>query len=246
MIMKAIILAAGYATRLWPLTLDRPKPLLPVGGKPIIEHITAKLNRTTTLKEICIVTNSKFVDHFKDWRAGYKTKKGIKIIDDGMKTPDERRGSIGDTIFTIDKARIKTDILVIAGDNIFDFSLSDFLKTAKSNAPHASIGLFDVNDKKLAREYGIVSLHKDRIIESFQEKPEKPKSTLAAMCLYYFPKSKIELLKEYKKQGNPLDLAGSFIKWLSDREPVYGHVFKGQWLDIGDKKSLKKAQSVNW
>lgn len=244
--MKAVILAAGYATRLWPLTLDRPKPLLTIGKKPIIEHITGKLSRISGLDDIYIVTNSKFVDVFTKWNSGYKTKKKIYIIDDGMKTLDERRGSIGDAIFVIDKNKIKTDILVVAGDNIFDFSLSDFIRQANSNSPNATIGLFDVKDKKLAREYGIVALYKDRVLASFQEKPAKPKSTLAAMCLYYFPKEKIRLLEKYKSENNPLDLAGSFIKWLSEEEPVYGYIFNGRWLDIGDKKSLKKAQSVNW
>jgi glucose-1-phosphate thymidylyltransferase len=244
--MKAIILAAGYATRLWPLTLDRPKPLLAVGKKPIIEHITGKLSRIPGLDAIYIVTNSKFVDAFTKWNAGYKTKKKIYIIDDGMKTLDERRGSIGDAIFVIEEKKIKTDILVVAGDNIFDFSLNDFIKKSKSHLPSATIGLFDVKDKKLAREYGIVALHGDGAIASFQEKPAKPQSTLAAMCLYYFPKNKIGLLEKYKSENNPLDLAGSFIKWLSDKEPVYGYIFNGRWLDIGDKKSLKKAQSVKW
>jgi glucose-1-phosphate thymidylyltransferase len=244
--MKAIILAAGYATRLWPLTLDKPKPLLPIGNRPIISYIVSRLNRINGLGEIHVVTNSKFVDAFGQWNLKCKNKKKIYIVDDGMKALDERRGSIGDTIFTIEKSRINTDIIVVAGDNIFDFSLNDFIKKARANSENATIGLFDVKDKKLAREYGIVSLNKDSTIDSFQEKPAKPKSTLAAMCLYYFPKNKIRLLKKYKSDGNPLDLAGSFIKWLSDRESVYGYVFKGRWMDIGDKKSLKKAKSVKW
>jgi glucose-1-phosphate thymidylyltransferase len=244
--MKAIILAAGYATRLWPLTLDKPKPLLPVGKKPIIEHIMKRLEKINGLSEIHIVSNTKFVEAFTQWKKNYRCKKKIFVTDDGMKTLDERRGSIGDTIFTIEKRKINTDILVVAGDNLFDFDLNVFIKKARSNSQNASIGLFDIKDKKLAKEYGIASLNKNSTIASFEEKPLKPKTTLAAMCLYYFPKDKIRLLKKYKADGHPLDLAGSFIKWLSQRESVYGHVFKGRWLDIGDKKSLKKAQSIKW
>jgi glucose-1-phosphate thymidylyltransferase len=244
--MKAIILAAGYATRLWPLTLDRPKPLLPIGKTPIIEHIIKRLNKIKGLTQIHIVTNTKFVNAFIQWRDKYRAAKKIFITDDGMKTLDQRRGSIGDTLFTIEKRKINTDIIVIAGDNIFNFDLNVFIKNARANAESASIGLFDIKNKRLAKEYGIVTLNKDLTIASFEEKPSRPGSTLAAMCLYYFPKSKIRLIREYKAQGNPLDLAGSFIKWLSLRERVYGHVFKGKWLDIGDKRSLKKAQQMQW
>jgi glucose-1-phosphate thymidylyltransferase len=244
--MKAIILAAGYATRLWPLTLDKPKPLLLIGKRPMIEYIIKRLNRINALTEIHIVSNTKFVDAFVQWKKKYKGRKKIFITDDGMKSPDERRGSIGDAIFTIEKRKINTDILIVAGDNIFDFDLNVFIRKARVNSQSASIGLFDVKDKKLAKEYGIVMLNKDSTVACLEEKPSKPKSTLAAMCLYYFPKDKIRLLKKYKADGNSLDLAGSFIKWLSLRESVYGHIFKGKWLDIGDKKSLKKAQSMQW
>ena len=244
--MKAIILAAGYATRLWPLTLDRPKPLLHIGKRPMIEHIIKRLNKINGLTQIHVVSNTKFVDAFIQWKDQYNSAKKIFITDDGMRALDERRGSIGDILFTIEKRKINTDTLVVAGDNIFDFDLNVFIKNAKANSQNASIGLFDIKDKKLAKEYGIVVLNKDSTIASFEEKPSKPKSTLAAMCLYYFPKDKIRLLRKYKADGNPLDLAGSFIKWLSSRESVYGHVFQGKWLDIGDKKSLKKAQSMKW
>jgi len=244
--MKTIILAAGYATRLWPLTLNTPKPLLKVRKKPMIEYILTRLENIKDINDIYIVTNTKFVRNFKDWKKSYQSQKRISVIDDGMKTLEDRRGSIGDIIFSIDKKSITTDTLVIAGDNIFDFNLADFIKNAKANSPSATIGLFDVGNIRLAKEYGIVMLDKSREIIAFEEKPKQPKSTLAAMCLYYFPKQKIGLLKRYKADGNPLDLAGSFIKWLSRKEPVYGYIFKGRWLDIGDRKSLKRAQSIKW
>ena len=244
--MKTIILAAGYATRLWPLTLNMPKPLLPIGKKPMVEHILLRLEGIEKARDIYIVTNTKFVKNFKDWKNNYRSGKKISIIDDGMKTLEDRRGSIGDIIFSINKKKIDTDILVIAGDNIFDFNLSDFISRAKENSPSATIGLFDVGDIRSAKEYGIVALDKKCKITLFQEKPKQPKSTLAAMCLYYFPKQKIRLLKKYKVDGNPLDLAGSFIKWLSRKESVYGYTFAGRWLDIGDKKSLKRAQNLKW
>jgi len=244
--MKAIILAAGYATRLWPLTLNMPKPLLSIGKKSMLDLIVGKLGRAGTLDDIYIVTNTKFVENFKDWKKGYRGRKRVSIIDDGMRTLEDKRGSIGDIIFAIDKKKISSDIVVVAGDNIFDFSIADFLKDGGQNSPHVTIGLFDIKTKRLASQYGIVKLDKDSKIVSFDEKPKRPKSTLAAMCLYYIPKEKLGLIKRYKREGNPLDLAGPFIKWLSKKEDVYGHIFRGRWLDIGDKASLRKAQKICW
>jgi glucose-1-phosphate thymidylyltransferase len=244
--MKAIILAAGYATRLWPLTLNMPKPLLPIGDKAMLEHIMEKLEAVKGIDEILIVTNSNFVKNFKEWKRSYKTEKKVSIIDDGINTPNQRRGAIGDVIFVIGRKHINSDTLVVAGDNIFDFGLEEFIKKGKANLPFATIGLFDIGALSLANKYGIVGLNGSNIIASFQEKPKNPKSTLAAMCLYYLPKRKLPLLKEYKDDGNPLDMAGSFISWLSERERVYGHTFKGVWFDIGDKKSLKQAQGIKW
>lgn len=244
--MKVVILAAGYATRLWPLTLDKPKPLLPVAGKPMIEYIIDRIKNEKAISDIYVVTNTKFVKHFTQWKKTYSCKKKISVVDDKMKSLKDKRGSIGDIIYTIDNKKIKTDTLVIAGDNIFDFSLGDFIKQSQKKSPNATIGLFDVGNKRLAKEYGIVAVDKERKITSFKEKPKNPKSTLAAMCLYYFPKEKLRLIKKYKTDGNPLDLAGSFIKWLSKNEDVYAHTFKGIWLDIGDKSSLKRAQKTKW
>jgi glucose-1-phosphate thymidylyltransferase len=244
--MKTLILAAGYATRLWPLTLNRPKPLLPIGEKPLLEHIMARLKDAGEIDEVFVITNSKFVNNFQEWEKSYKGKERISVIDDGMVELEERRGSIGDIIFAIDNKNIDSGLLVIAGDNLFDFNIADFILKAKANSPSATVGLYDIKDLSLASQYGIVEVDKDQRIVSFEEKPEKPKSTLAAMCLYYFPPEKLALLKRYEAEGHPLDLAGSFISWLSKRETVYGHIFKGTWVDIGDKESLKKAQEMSW
>ena len=244
--MKVIILAAGYATRLWPLTLDKPKPLLPVGGKPLLEYIIAKFEPVKTVNDIYIITNSKFVENFNRWKQAYRGKKKISVIDDGVQNHDQRRGSIGDIIFAVEKKDIDTDIVVVAGDNIFNFEIGDFIKKGRGNSPFATIGLFNIDDFNLAKKYGIVEMNGSSRILSFEEKPEEPKSTLAAMCLYYFPKEKLSLFKKYQSEGNPLDLAGSFIRWLSVKEDVHGYIFNGIWLDIGDKHLLKKAQEISW
>jgi len=244
--MKLLILAAGYATRLWPLTLNSPKPLLPIGTKPMIEHIIYKALSIKSIDEAYIVTNSKFARNFREWKKDSRIRLRFSVIDNGIDSLNERRGSIGDTIFAVEKKRIRSGLLVIAGDNIFDFSIGDFIRQAKKNSPYATTGLFDVKDLRLAKKYGIVKLNKRSVITSFDEKPKRPKSTLAAMCLYYFPREKLSQLMRYRDEGNSLDLAGTFIKWLSQRDKVYGYVFQGRWLDIGDKKSLKEAQVIDW
>lgn len=241
--MKALILAAGYATRLWPLTLDTPKPLLAVKNKPIIEYITKKIEKIEKIDKVYVVTNTKFVKNFESWKNSYKTNKQVIVIDDLMKTVDQRRGSIGDIIYSIEAEDIKDDLLIVAGDNLFNFYLDDFIKFSISHKPYATIGLFNIGDKELAKQYGIAAIDKDAKITAFVEKPKMPPSTLAAMCLYFIPKGKLTSIKAYRDQGLPLDFSGNFIEWLSRRESVFGFSFKGMWMDIGDKKSLEAAQS---
>lgn len=244
--MKVLILAAGHATRLRPLTLNRPKPLLLVAGRPMLEYILERVRPIKDVDEVFVVTNSKYFKHFLAWKKRYSFPAKITVVNDLMRTFKERRGSIGDILFTIEKKKIRSNLLIIAGDNIFDFDITDFIKRAENNSPKVSIGLYDVKDKALAKQYGIVGLNNDSKVVFFDEKPERPKSTLAAMCFYYFPRNNFKLLKQYAEEATSLDLAGNFIRWLTQRESVYGYVFKGLWLDIGDKKSLKKAQESNW
>ncbi len=149
---------------------------------------------------------------------------------------------VGDIIYTIESENIKDDLLVIAGDNLFNFSLNNFVKFSISHKPYVTMGLFDVDDKQLAKKYGIAAINDGAKITDFIEKPKQPPSTLAAMCLYFIPPDRFSSIKEYKSEGLPLDLAGNFIEWLSKKEPVYGYTFKGLWLDIGDKRSLEYAQ----
>src|SRR3989344_4509975 len=146
--MKCIILAAGYAIRLYPLTLDRPKPLLPIAGKPIIEHILEKINDLDDIDEILIVTNSKFFDNFRNWKRGYSSSKPIKIINDRTKSEEDRLGAIGDLDFVIKHEKIDGNLLVIAGDNLFNFSLKhlhDFFRKKSASV----IALYDIKDKSL-------------------------------------------------------------------------------------------------
>ena len=241
--MIALILAAGYATRLYPLTKKYPKPLLKIKGRPIIEYIIRKLETEEELEEIVVVTNSKFFVKFKEWAKSFKCTKKIVIVDDLTKNLSDRRGAVGDMNFAIRAKKIKGDLLVIGGDNFLSSELGSFLSFSKNKGVDPTIGVYDMKDKLEAKNYGVVKLGKGGLIVSFQEKPNKPLSTFVAMCLYYFPAESIKLLKEYiRLHAARLDATGFYIDWLRKKTPVHGFVFKGSWFDIGDKKFYRKAE----
>ena len=242
--MKALILAAGYATRLYPLTKQYPKPLLEVKGRPIINYIIDKLKPVSAVDEIYIVTNSKFILNFRKWAKSIKCPKKITLIDDRTKNNQDRLGAIGDINFVIKKQKIKDGLLVIGGDNLFSGSLKGFLGFSIKNSPAASIGLYKLKQKKDARRYGVVKLDNYKKVISFQEKPPVPDSNIVAMCLYYIPKNYLNLIEEYVQSRNKkADATGSYIAWLKDKINVYGYVFSGWWFDIGDYKYLNAAKN---
>jgi glucose-1-phosphate thymidylyltransferase len=237
--VDAIILAAGYATRLYPLTRNMPKPLLEVAGKPMIEHIINKLEEVDIVDRIYIVTNDKFEQNFIDWLRSFDAKKSIEIVNDGTKSNDDRRGALGDIQYTIDAKKIDDDIIAIAGDNIFEFSLAgvaDLFQKTKSNV----IALHNVKNIELAKQYGVVRI-KNNVVADFEEKPAHPKSALISTGIYLFPKKTLTLIKKYIDEGNNPDKTGSFIEWLYKRDKVYAYVTDKPWYDIGDIEQLKKA-----
>lgn len=234
--MKTLILAAGYGTRLYPLTKNKPKPLLPVAKKPIIDYILDKLNEVSELKAIIVISNNKFFSKFKTWAKATEkkfNKFSIKILNDGSNTPEDRLGAIGDIIFSLKKEKIKEDILIVGGDNIFDFNLKNFVLFAKQKRPQVSIGLYDIEDIKKASRFGIVRINKSKRLVSFEEKPRSPKSSLVAICLYYFPKESLRYIFDYIEDKQNTDAPGQYIRWLYKKRSVYGFAFKGIWHDIG-------------
>lgn len=242
--MKALLLAAGYATRLYPLTLDKPKALLPVARRPIIDYILENIKRVKYIDEIFVVTNRKFYDNFREWLDEAKRRPPVSVIDDGTLSNDDRLGAIGDIAFAIKNKNIRDGLLVVGADNIFDAELSDFVKFAVSKKDSNCIGLYDLADKESAAKYGVVSIAPDGKVTDFQEKPKYPESTLISTCVYYFPGGKTALIKKYLDggaAGNLKDASGNYIKWLKDNDLVYGYVLSGKWYDIGDIESYKKA-----
>lgn len=241
--MKALILAAGYATRLYPLTKAYPKALLTVKHKPIIDYIVEKMENIDEINEVIVVTNSKFIGRFRHWRKNKKGKKPITLVDDLTKDNATRRGAIGDMSFAVKKEKIKEDLLVIGGDNLFDCDLEDFLLFAARHIDSPLIGAYDIKTKKSASKFGVIKTSKEGRVVNFQEKPLKPKSTLVAMCLYYFPKKRLSLIEEYLagKHGKH-DAMGFYIDWLSKKCDVFAFVFNGNWFDIGSHKFYNEAK----
>lgn len=239
--MKVILLCAGYATRLYPLTKDKPKPLLPVAGKPIIQYVLEEINTIEDINAVYIVTNDKFADHFEKVKQSLGCDKTIEIVNDLTTSNDDRLGAIGDIAFTIQDKNIDDDLLIVAGDNIFDLKLDAFISVAKGNAPYGTIAAYDVQNRELAKKYGLVKIDAASKIVDFQEKPENPETTLASLGLYYYPQAMVPQIQLYIDEGNNTDQPGNFVAWLLANSQAYAHAFNGIWFDIGDFKSLENA-----
>lgn len=238
--MKALILAAGYATRLYPLTRTFPKSLLSVKGRPIIDYIVDKLEN---VEELLVVTNHKFQPQFEKWRLSHEQRQKITLVDDLTRDNGSRLGAVGDMGFVIEKKNIDEDLFVVGGDNLFERKLDDFLSASLANKPSPTIGVFDIKDRGKANKYGVVELDKDKRVMGFQEKPDNPKSTLVAMCLYFFPKETLKLVKEYLAvTKGKYDAMGFYVRWLSRKVPVFGFLFDGNWYDIGDHEFYNAAK----
>ena len=239
--MKAILLCAGYATRLYPLTKDRPKPLLDVAGKPIAEQIISKMETIDEIDEVFIITNNKFFSHFDKWAKKVNCGKKIKVINDNTTSNEDRLGAMGDINFVIEKEAIGDDLLIVAGDNLFEFPLSDvFAMFDEKKSP--VIALYDVGSTDLAKKYGIVTVDDKNKIINFVEKPEKPESTLSSTGVYIYPKETVKLISKYMKEGGSKDKTGSFLEWLYKQEEIYCYISKDKWYDIGSFEELERAR----
>jgi glucose-1-phosphate thymidylyltransferase len=244
--MNVLILAAGYATRLYPLTLNKAKPLLVVGGKPIIEWLVDNLSGIPDLETIYIVTNDKFAADFQTWSQSYQKRHPefkFRIINDGSTSDEDKLGAIGDINFVVTQENLsETSLLIAAGDNLFTNSLADFVEYARNT--DVTIAAYDVGDSEAIKKYGNVSVDAEGILTRFEEKPQKPQGTLAAIALYYYSPAVLSLLKTYLSAGNNPDQPGRFVQWLYTRKPVKTFQIKGRWLDIGSKETLENADKI--
>lgn len=243
--MKAVVLCAGYATRLYPLTKDTPKPLLPVGGKPILEWILDQLKPIQDLQAVYLVTNGKFAEHFEKWSKTVSFPWPIEVVNDGTTTNETRLGAIGDLALVLKEKKVgHEDILVLAGDNFFDSSLKEFADFGKARRPGGVIAVYDVKDKELAKQYGLVETAPDGKVKAFYEKPANPPTTLASCGVYWLPKETRSLLDKYLADGHNPDQPGHYMRWLAETASLYATPIKGKWLDIGDLASYEKANAL--
>ncbi len=243
--MKALILAAGYATRLYPYTRNFPKPLLGVGGRPVIDYLVEKILELDGVSKIIVVTNDKFTGHFEKWRASHKRRARISVVNDGTKTPEERLGAIGDMRLVFELEGYRGGFLVLGGDNYFEEPLGPFVSFCRKHPGASSIGVFDIGSLREARNYGVVRVDRGSRVVAFQEKPARPLSTLIGMCLYYFPQGRARMLGEYlSDSSHNRDAAGAYIKWLASHSPVYGYRFGKRWVDIGSIQAYQQVQTV--
>ncbi len=244
--MKVIILAAGYATRLYPLTLTQPKPLLPVAGKPMIDYVLDNLAPIGGIDRIYVVTNAKFAGHFQAWADDYratKAKLNFTIVNDGSTDDTNKLGAIGDINFVLDSQKVEDDLIVVAGDNLFSEELSDFGRLCREKKAPV-LAVYDVGDLEQIKKYNAISLDGDGRITFFEEKPKNPASTLTGIALYYYPKSTLPLIKQYIAEGNNPDQPGRLVQWLYPRLPVYTWKVPGLWYDIGSKETLEQANRI--
>jgi glucose-1-phosphate thymidylyltransferase len=244
--MKVIVLAAGYATRLYPLTLTQPKPLLPVAGQPMIDYVLDNLAPIGGLDRIYVVTNARFTGHFQQWATDYRARKSqldFTIVNDRSTDDSNKLGAIGDIHFVLQNQNVADDIIVVAGDNLFSEKLSDFGRFCREK--HAPVlAVYDVGDLEQIKKYNAITLDADGRITFFEEKPPKPTSTLTGIALYHYPNSTLPLIRQYIAEGNNPDQPGRLIQWLYPRLPVYTWKVPGLWYDIGSKETLEEANRI--
>lgn len=239
--MDCILLAAGYATRLYPLTENMPKALLKMGDRTILDMVIDKIEDIDEINTVYIVTNHKFYLHFCDWAKEYQGPKKIKVINDFTTTNDNRLGAIGDMHYVIEKENIDDEILVMASDNIFEFPLTDFVKRYREKDADM-ICAYVIEDKQKLFSMGVVELDDDDRVIGFEEKPKQPKSDMGVPPFYLYKRETLNLIDQYLKEGNNPDAPGYLIPWLKDHTPVYAYRFDSMCIDIGTPESYEEMK----
>lgn len=244
--MKLIVLGAGYATRLYPLTLNQPKPLLTVAGKPMLEHVLDNLATIKEIEHVYIVTNEKFVNHFQRWAEGYQgvgRSLDFTVVNDHSTDDSNKLGAIGDLHLVLTQEQIDDDIVVVAGDNLFSHGLEEFGEFCRRvKAP--VLAVYDVEDLEAIKKYNSIEVDEAGAITFFEEKPAEPRSTLTGIALYYYPKQALPLIRQYIEEGNNPDQPGRLVQWMYPRMPFYTWRVPGLWYDVGSKETLEEANRI--
>lgn len=244
--MNVLILAAGYATRLYPLTQNKAKPLLEVAGKPMVNWVLDNLAPIPDIENVYVVTNNKFAADFQAWADDYnKTQPTMqfRIINDGSTSDTDKLGAIGDINLVVGRENLAaSDLIVVAGDNLFSEPLAEFAAEAKKYP--ATIATYDVGDLEAIKKYNNIETDAAGVVTHFEEKPADPKSTITGIALYYFSKEAVSMFSTYIAAGNNPDQPGRYIQWLYKHLPVHTYLVKGTWFDIGSKETLEEANRI--
>ena len=238
--MKCLILAAGYATRLYPLTENFPKPLLEVGEKTILDWLVDDIDTLGLVDEYVVISNSKYAEHFYAWAK--KKQQKITVVDDGTVSNETRLGAVKDIQFAIEKRNLDDDMLVIAGDNVLDFSLTKFIAYANEKKTSCVMRYFEKDSARLKKSGVAVVDENDRIV-SMEEKPAEPKSNWCTPPFYFYTRSDARLVKSGIEAGCGTDAPGSYIAWLCTQVPVHSMQMPGSRYDIGNLESYRKVQA---
>ena len=241
--MKAILLAAGYATRLYPLTENFPKALLPIGGRPIADYILDQIDALPDVDQIYVLSNHKYAGAFADWAKDHALKHKLTVVDDGTANAETRLGAIGDIWFAIEKMHIDDDLLVVAGDNYFTYSLADYEAFFRQKQADC-VCVQELPPEENPSRFGIALVDGDGRVTEFEEKPAQPKSRLAVYATYFYQKSTLPRIGQYLAEGNNPDAPGQFPAWLCHKKPVYAYAIDGVCYDIGTHESLQAVDRM--
>ena len=237
--MKCVVLAAGYATRLYPLTENFPKPLLTVGEKTILDWLLDDIDQSGLVDGYIVISNHKFAPHFEAWAAGRPLP--ITVVDDGTSANESRLGAVRDIQFAVEQLKLDDDLLIIAGDNVLDFSLTRFLRYAREKKTSCAMRYYEQDETKLSR-FGISEVGEGDLLLSLEEKPAHPKSHWCTPPFYFYTAADVKKIPDAIRDGCGVDAPGSLVSWMCRHSPVHSMEMPGSRYDIGNLESYRQVQ----
>lgn len=242
--MKCILLCAGYATRLFPITKNFPKALLEIEeGKPLLNYIVEEVNTIPEIDEIYLVTNDRYAKHFEEWSIALNNEKPISIYNDHTTSNEDRLGAIGDINYVVNRANIQEDVIIIAGDNLFTYSLKGVIDYYHEKQGPVVCST-EIDDIQILRQFAVAELNENDQIVNLIEKPQTPPSNIAVYATYVYPKEILDQIRIYLEEGNNPDAPGYFVEYLYKKMPVYAYRFQGECYDVGTHEALDKVRTL--